>query len=345
MAEQQNISVNAATEKLKATLPKVETTNGAATAVAPAPEPKVEAPVKVEAKVESPSTEIKTEAAESDLAKFLKENNFSSIDELKQKITPQRQKTEDEEEAELIDWAVKNENLKVDDFLSAKELQKKKDADIVFENFANKLQAKNKNITAEEIQAKFNKKYGEETTDEDLNIKYVFDDEDIAEQAKLIREQRLQPINNVKSKFKNYTSEQNFVKQVQNEFSEIAKAIPDKISIKIDDKNSLDYEIESKYKETLIPKLNEAYTLFRRNTKEKIDTTAFLSYVADIVKSDNFGNIANIYRQKGIDAAQLEAVKKLENPITDTLNLNKGGQPTVDMKVEAQKLRKNLPKI
>lgn len=353
MADNLEKNLASATEKIRATLPKTEETQtsngGTATATQ---QPKVDENTDAP-KVETPASELlKVEGTqESDLQAFLKKNNISSITELEERIVPKRQKSEDEQKAELIDWAVKNENMKVDDFLSAEEIQKKKDADVVFDNFAAKLQSKNKNISQQEIQSKWDKKYGEviETAEIDAEgnakTKVVYDDDEISEQAKQIREQRLQPINNAKSKFINVQKEQEISQRINREFTELSKTIPDKVKIKIDDKNTLEYDLEPKYRETLIPKLQEQYTFFRKNApNEQLDVDNFMNHVSNVVMQDNFGNIANIYRQKGVDSERLENAKKLENPIVTPLNLNTGGQPTVDMKAEAKKLRQNLPK-
>lgn len=358
MEDTPKIITSSATEKLRKELASNQPTN-TATQEAPAAEVKVEPKVEVP-KTEAPKAEVKEvkkeevvtpQAEQSDTLKaFLAQHNISSLSELEEKITPKRVKTQDEEESELIDWSVKNDNMKVDDFLSAKEIQKKKDADVVFDEFAAKLQAKNKNITPEEIQAKFNKKFGDEVDVIEEGVvtatKLVLDNEDIAEEAKRIRESRLQPINSAKSKFQNYTKDQDFRNQVIKEFNTIAKGIPDKVPIRIDDKNTFEYELEPSYKEKLLPKLAEQYAFFRKNSpNEKFDAEQFMNHVSSVVMQDNFGNIANIYAGKKVSEKDLEYSKKLENPIVKPIDLNTGNQPSVDMKAEAAKLGKQLRQL
>lgn len=312
-------------EGVKESLPK-ETT-------APEAQKEPEVPKTPDAKIDDkPVVEKPKEVtAESDLQRFLKENGIASLDELKEKITPTRKKSPDEEEAEFIEWGVKNADLKMDDIISAKELQKKKDADVVFDELA-KL-PKNKNKTPEQIQAAFDKKFGEtleREVDGEFKTQILYDEDEIKEAADRIRNQKYQPIAVAQNKYKTASQMQQAEMQLSKEFEKLSKSIPDKIDIRIDDKNSLPYEITEEYKKILLPKFESHYKQFRKIFPDKeFVLNDFLEFT---VKADNFGNIANIHRQNGIDAERLEAAKKLENPIVEPKSPTGATKPSVDMK-------------
>lgn len=355
-----NVIENKATQRLRESMSKQEEPSNGTTQTeikneeAKTPEAEVlkQPEVKAEAK---PAPEEKKEVAptaESDLQAFLKRNNISSEQELVEKITPKRVKTPDEEETELMDYAVKNENLKVDDFIAAKNIEKIKDADVAFEDYSQKRQARNKNVTPQEIQEGFNKKFGDVVIDGDGNEKVVLDTDELADYASRIREEKTAPIKAARGKYQSHVAEQTFQNQVGKEFNEIQKSLTDKVSIRIDDKNVVDYELEPKYKQQLTEELSQHYQFLRKNlpSNEQFDFGKYKQwfveeYVPSVVLKHNFGNIANIHAAKKVTEKELEHGKALENPIIDSPNLNGGAKPTVDMQAEAAKLRQNLKSL
>lgn len=291
----------------------------------PTTEEKVETLVATtEEKGETPSTEIKaedkkeisTKEAESDLQKFLKENNLSSLDELKQRIAPQEKaKTADEEETEFLAWSAKEGKIKMDDYVDAKKLKDIPDSDLVKQDFINTLRAKNKNISNEEAEKKFDRKFGDEVLDETENPKVVYDEDSITARAKEIREQKFAPINNAK-----------------NEFSEVSK------------RNKFNNQVEQEYKRDIEPKLSEKVVMKHGNAEYVIDLDkekfgivkqqvklAFQNYkqnpaqfgnhfdAEDVVKfwvkATQFDDVAEIIAKQREDARALEELKRFKNPV------------------------------
>lgn len=95
------------------------------------------------------------------LGDLLKELGINSVDELKTKVLskqpePQlseddRQKQEEQYEASLIQYAVKNGDMKLEDFNTLNELKKAKDADLVYKGWAKTFKEENPDIKEEEF--------------------------------------------------------------------------------------------------------------------------------------------------------------------------------------------------
>lgn len=252
----------------KAATPPIETPATTATV-----ETKVETPVATVDAQKAPETtvEIKTDAKPSitdeSAIEFLRAKGFdvSSFDELTKKQAPKQ--SEDEETAELIEYGVKNKNLKVDDFLNVKKIKDMPDAELVAENFASKLKSANKNITQEEIKEKFDKRFGD--FDEDGNIKY--DETEISDVAAQIRDKANSTIEGVKKEY-------GFVKSINQELPSLQNKIPKSVTVDFKGE-SFELNLDAKTAEQLKSELSDMFVFYKRNSdgKQPFDMNRFVT--------------------------------------------------------------------
>lgn len=273
-----------------------------------------------EGKVETPSTETpSTPAAETPKPQEQKELSDDELLSLLQKrgikLPEEKKKTEDEEEAEFIAYGTAAGKLKVDDYVDAKKLKDVKDSDLVYQEFAAKLKGKDKHITEDKIQAKFDKKFGDEIMDETDNPKIVYDDDLISEEATKIREQRFAPINTLKNEFGQHSKAQQFEKQVQTEFKrDIEKNVSDKVVVK---HGNVDYtiELDKPFQDFAKQRLFEGFKDFKSDPSKYGNNFDAGKYVEFIVKTNKFDDIVEIASKQRSDVAVLEALKPFKNPV------------------------------
>ncbi len=242
--------------------PKVETPV-VETPVTPVVEAKVETPVVPV--VETPKEEVKpkeeTPTPESDLQKFLKENNISSPDELKKRLaTPEKQKSEDEILIEAVNYGLAKNSIKLSDYESAIKLKDAPDSEVAYQDFAAKQLARNSELTPEQIKTRFDKKFGEVNIDDvSGEPKVTYDQAEIKEYASDVRKQKFAPIENLKKEFGEYQKSSQNNAAVESEIKDFKNKIPksfqidsdgEKYDINFDDKTAeqLKVEFESLYR-------------------------------------------------------------------------------------------------
>lgn len=310
--------------------PQVE--KKSATATQKQPEPKAE--VKIEPEIQKPEVkapEVKpdTKKEESELNLLLKKYGISSQDELEKRLNkkeeePTIQKTADQLEAEAIDYAVKNGKLKLDDYTGAKEKAKKSDEELHFTDFAEKLKSKNRNITPEAIQEKYNRKYGEEIVEEN-GIKVIYDDDTIKDEAKSIREKLLNPIMNVKNEYETFDKSNQLQKSIDKDYNRIKNQIPSTIEIPLDEegKEKFDYHIDEKLQPELEKEFEQNYKAYRnhlvRNNITTDENFNVKSFYTDFVKGKMLRNIMKTYASEHGNQRVQEELKPFENKLTTPL--------------------------
>lgn len=305
-------------------------------------ETKVETPVATETKDETPVAENGTEKKEIPVAEANKEEFQKELsdDELLQliqkrgiKLPEERTKTEDEELFEAIDYGIKNGKFKKEDYDEAVKIKDIAAKDLVFSNFASSLKAKNKNISDEDIQKKFDRKFGDEILDETDNPKIVYDEDEIADVAQKIRDQKFAPINNVKNEFSEVTKRNKFNQQVEQEFKKnIESKITDKVVVK---HGNADYtiELDKDYLNVVKQKVYNGFMQFKQHPDQFGNQFETEKLVEFIVKSDKFDDIATVISKQRSDADVLEALKPFKNPVETDKQRDttpQGGKPITE---------------
>lgn len=231
------------------------------------------------------------------------------------KLPEEKKKTEDEEEADFIAYGTKTGKLKVDDYVDAKKLKDIKDNELVFQEFASKLKAKDKHITQDKIQEKFNKKFGDEVLDETDSPKIVYDEDLISDEAKKIRDNKFSPINALKTEYGEVSKQERIHQQTEQEFSrDIAPQIADKVVVR---HGNADYtiELDKPYLDHVKNQVKAGFQLFRQNPDQVGKQFDARKYQEFIVKTDKFDDIAEIIAKQRSDADVLEALKPFKNPV------------------------------
>lgn len=288
---------------------------------------------KVEASADTPQSN-------SDLQALLKELNIESVEELKQKVAPKEpKKSKDAELSEAIDFGIKNGKLKLEDYNEAIRLQSIPPKELVFKKFSENLKEKNPKITDEQIQAKFNRKYGEEIEsdkfDEDGNVikNIVFDEDELKHEAESIIDKAWSPIDSVKKEYSNHTETQSFLSATQKEAQNFSSSIPSTIKLSIGE-DSIDYVIDEKTKERIADGFTQAYIATKVYLKEKgrgDEKFDFAKTLEDVVWSVAKNNIIGIYANSKVEAAKQQVLQPFANAVTkpiETLNPDGKKAPT-----------------
>ncbi len=321
--------------------PAESTTTTVAEKTATSPEVKVEAmpETKAEVKVESAST------AEGELQSILKKYNIASIDELEKKLAPaesKRKKSEDEIESEIVKYGIEKGKIKMDDFVEAKKVKDVSDKDLAFAEFAEKLKSKNKNITNDEINAKFDKKFGElvETKEEDadgnLITKVVYDDDEISERAKEIRNKKWQPIESIKKEYTDAESQKEIQEAAIQDFNKLKKEIPSAVQFKIGE-DVFDYQIDEKLKSEVEKQVVGIYAYYKdtlRSKGIKDENFDVAQATQNVVKDVMFQNVLQIYSKQKVDAAVAEALKPYLNQMEKPLETGAAKDKVFDQQKE-----------
>lgn len=279
-------------------------------------------PVKDEAK---PVTTDAAPQSNSELQALLKELNISSVDELKKKVAPPpEKKSKDQELSEAIDFGIRNQKLKMDDYNEAVKLSAIPPKELVFKKFSESLKEKNAKISDEQIQKRFDAIYGEEVetteTDDDGNfIKNILYDEDgLKSEAEKIIKQAWSPIDSVKKEYSSYTENQNFIATVQKDANHYTSQIPSVIKLSIGE-DSIDYAIDEKTKEKIADGFSKAYIATQIYLKKEgisNENFDFAKTLEDVVWSVAKNNIIGIYANSKVEAAKQDTLKPFTNAIT-----------------------------
>jgi hypothetical protein len=249
-----------------------------------------------------------------------------------------------------VEYAVKNGEMKMDDYVKAKSLKDFKDADVVFSDLADKMKAKNKNVTPEQIQNRYDKLYGEKYLDEDgMTEKVRYDQDDISEAAEGLRKNAFAPFNQAKQKLQSFQQQKNTESRINDEFDSFSKGLTSKLSIQIDDKTNFDYDLDQKeIDEVFIPHLRSQYLQVRLSNQDKPieEMQNYLKWqFENNIITNKFKNMMNSFAGKKVNAERVDTVKKLENPIELPSQPSESGKPAVDMRAEASKFGKFLKNL
>lgn len=291
----------------------------------------VDVPPVKETKTETTAT-ADTPQSNSDLQALLKELNIGSVDELKKKFTTptevkEPKKSKEQELSEALDFGVRNQKLKLEDYNKAVQLQGIPPKELVFKKFSETLKEKNPKITDEQIQAKFDRKYGEEVEsnefDEVGNPKKMiaYDEDELQFEAENIIKQSWQPIESIKKEYATHTETQNFVSKVQKEASDYASQIPSTIKLSIGE-DSIDYAIDEKTKEKIADEFSKAYISTQIYLKDKGKTNENFNFAAtleNVVWGVARNNIIGIYASNKAEQTKHETLKPFANAVTQPL--------------------------
>lgn len=243
---------------------------------------------------------------------LLKEHGLSSVEELDgflkkakepQKTPEQIQKEQEVYQSSLVDYAVKNDLLKLDDVVTLESMKKKSDEDLVFDQFAKEVKdeilQELEDATDEEILAKvkdaFEKEYPLESQNEKVRQRA---EAKIAKAAKEIREPFERSFNDAKSRYDDEISVRNEYPKYQGSMQKlINEIVPGKIDFFTDkdgDQDILaDIPLTEDDKKNIIEKLKdkvvnnpETFLLhksgkvdqIKQNIKDQLDLIVYREY-------------------------------------------------------------------
>lgn len=272
-------------------------------------------------------TTVETKAPEtnSELQALLKELNISSVDELKKKVaTPEKEvkKSREQKLSEALDYGIKNEKLKLEDYNEAIRLQSIPPKELVFKKFAEGLKEKNPKITDEQIQAKFNRKYGEEVETKETNdlgepvFQTIFDEDELKAEAESIIKKAWSPIDSIEKEYSAHTENQTFLSTLKKDADNFTSQIPSVIKLSIGE-DSIDYTIDEKTKEKIAEDFGRAYVTTQMYLKDKgkpNENFDFTAALEEAVWRSAKNNIIGVYVSNKVE----EAKRKELQPFTNT---------------------------
>jgi len=319
-------------EKKAATITPPAAETPTATAEPPVVEVKTETPAATVAepavKKEEVKPDAKAEITDESAIEFLRSKGIdvSSFDELTKKAAPKQ--SEDEETAELIEYGVKNKNLKVDDFLNIKKIKDMPDSELVAENFAAKLKAQNKNITPEQIKEKFDKRFAD--IDDDGNI--IYDETEISSVANDIREKANATIDGVKKEY-------GFVKSINQELPQLQNKIPNKVQIEFKGETH-ELSLDPKTTERLKSELKDMFIFYKQNSdgKTPFDMKQFVQNAIwnnETIRKD----VIEVISKARADKEVSEALSPYKNAHQEPLDSGKSTKQAFNQATELQRIK------
>ena len=227
----------------------------------------------VEKKADAPEAKsVENKLSTQDLIDKLKEEGIdvSSLDEIKELKSKASRKPISEEEikANLIEFAVKQKNMKVEDFMALEELKKTSDYDVAYKEFAEKQKVRNSELTDEDIKKRFDKKFGDVKINDDGDEVIVYDKNDLSEYATEIRNKKSQPIEGLKKEYDSFLNNTKAENDLKAETENLLKNIPKSAKVKDGEK---DYELnfDLATTEMLRNQVLNTYRLFVKNNGDK----------------------------------------------------------------------------
>lgn len=266
---------------------------------------------------------------------LLKEHGLSSVEELDgflKKVkepskTPEQIKKEEEiYKAGLVDFAVKNDLLKMDDVVTLESIKNKSDEDLVFDQFAKDVQEEileelGEDATEEDIFAKvrenFEKEYPVNSKNEKARLRA---EAKIANAAKAIREPFERSFNDAKSRYDDEISVRNEFPKYQDAMTKLLnEVVPGKIDfftdkdgdqdiladipLTEDDKKTIMSQLKEKVissPETFLLHKSGKVDQIKQNIKDQLDLIIYRNY-AEVGKKKIADTYLSIGIKKGSD--------------------------------------------
>jgi hypothetical protein len=286
-----------------------------------------EAAINAEVKPQATPEAVKDSSADDRIKELLKELNFNSLDELKEKVKPTPTKSKDQELSEALDFGIRNQKLKMDDYNEAVKLAAIPPKELVFKKFSENLKEKNAKISDEQIQKRFNAIYGEEVetkeTDEDGNfiIQTVFDEDAIKSEAESIIKQAWQPIKNIQKDYSEYTTKEQQNAAIQKEAEALKAQIPANIKWNLGE-SEFEYTIDDTFRQKIQDKVIERFIATKQYMAEKGIKSDEQFDIAEAtrfaVQNECFNNILLAHAATFANQRlENELNSKYKNPVTD----------------------------
>ena len=277
------------------------------------------------------------------VADLLKELGVESLDSLKERLkkpeappadlTPEEKAKQDEAyKADLINYAVKNGNMKVEDFNKLDALKAKADADLVFEQHLKEFKEDNPDIEESEVEqdarADFERKYGINSDKEKVKARGI---SKLAKEAAEIRNPTETVYKTVKEKF---DEERDIQKNLPGFEKKMTEAVNGSIPLKFeifkdkdgDEDITVSVEItEAERKELagqIQKKLNtvEVFNLYKKGETQKIQDIVqreTANFLQEKKGNEGLKKIADVYTKRGFEKGRVGA--------TNSFALNQGG--------------------
>lgn len=238
------------------------------------PVEKKDATIHAETKTQVAPEAVKESSSDDRIKELLKELNFNSIEELKEKVKPTPAKSKDQELSEALDFGIRNEKLKMEDYNEAVKLAAIPPKELVFNKFSQSLKDKNAKITDEQIQKRFNAIYGEEVETKELDddgnyIKQiVFDEDAIKSEAESIVKQAWQPIKNIQKDYAEHTTKEQQNAAIKKEAEALKTQIPANIKWNLGE-SEFEYTIDDTFRQKIEEKVIERFIATKQYMAEK----------------------------------------------------------------------------
>lgn len=296
-----------------------------------------ETPIIPEVKLEAPKKSIE-ELSDDEIKELVAKRGIS--------LAPKeiKQKTDADILASSIQYGISEGKFKMEQYDEAVKIKSTSDKDLVFNDEAAKIRAKNSGITDEEIQKRLEKKFAaserevEDTVTGEKTTVYIPDEDEIKERAEAIRKKAWTPIDSIKNEYQTAQKVKDFSDQVEANTKKYASEIPSKIKITVGESDSFDFDIEESMKPAITQKLidnykqTESYQQFLRNNGIKIPDSKFdvNAAVTFIVKNEYFDKVMDVHANERVKKAVEEALKPYKNSLEKPLETTQVvGKPLV----------------
>ncbi len=271
-------------------------------------------------------TEAKETPPEDQIQKLLRELDIKSIDELKEKVKPTPAKSKDQELSEALDYGIRNQKLKMEDYNEAVKLAAIPPKELVYKKFAETLKDKNSKITDEQIQKKFNNIYGEEVETSEFDAdgnpitQIKFDEEMLQSEAEKIIKSAWQPIKDVQKDYTDYTTKEQQSAAIRKEAEAIKPQIPNAVKWNFGE-SEFEYTIDDSFKEKIQNKVIENFIATRQymidkgiKSDEQFDIAEATRYA---VQNECFNNILLAHAATFANQRVEKELHPFKNPVTD----------------------------
>jgi hypothetical protein len=251
----------------------------------------------------------------------------------------QRAKREQIEKIEMMRFAVEHLGINADELNVDSAIISKTDKELVYEDFANKLKSKNKDLSDEVIRKRFEKEYFlDEFDDEDDKI---YGEEKLKARAEKLRSKATMQLENVKNEYNKFKEVRGIYNKASSEADTFLKEYNGVIEFD-DDGNKIPIEIPKDYlSQTFSKKFKDAYMFAKtQNPNGDLDKRKLAE---SIIIPDMIKHIARTVASIQTNKAVEEAMKPFKNPLTTTKStevLSAGG---ADEKVLESV--KNMPRL